>query len=418
MIFDRWFKPSWPRDLPRLYPRLEDRSLCRFMNEPEYWRIRNFPTIAVLPFYSQHSSPVEAGLGAGLSRLLIRDLMLIREISVRGPEDTPTIELESALAMHDSCAAKTIWVTGTASASGGQFAAELQMLFPGEPRPRALRLQNANFFAVAAQCAAAIAKTAGGSVAPQIIEMWRFGRPASAEQIARLGRLVLQDRTLPQRSLAALAIFQENPALSIAFDCIEDEHVADYRSLLLEAFQNDPYNAQTCFCLFCAIWSGSGPEPHAVQFLRRAIELSPGHGKAHMCAPHAAPPGVNMLPHSDLGYRLLPGNAFAINNYILNLQLSGAPLADIVPLAYEGIDLDPHDPGNYQRLMEMLEESGDFQAALDVALALQKNYEPVMNERTRYCLEQNPKLKTLLRSGRFNPAEALRAKIRWLQEKL
>jgi hypothetical protein len=350
--------------------------------------------------------------------LLIRDLMLVRDLSVRGPEDTPRFDYESATAVHASEDRDTHWVVGAVRASGGGFAADLRLLRPGQSQPAKIRVQQADFMNLAAQCAIEIAGAVGATVSPETIQMWRYGRPNSVEQIVRIGQLVLSDRESPQTSMAALALYQENPALSIAMDFVDSDYVPARRALLLESFHNDPYYAQTCFSLFIAIWDSTGPQPHAVQFLRRAIELSPGHGKAHMCAPHAASSGVNMLPHSDLGYRLLPKNTFAINNYILYLQLHGRPISQIIPLAYAGIEADPQDPGNYDRLMEMLAEAGDFQNALQVALALQKYYEPVMNPRTRYCLEQNPKMRELLRSGRFDPVDALRRKIGWLQGKV
>ena len=153
----------------------------------------------------------------------------------------------------------------------------------------------------------------------------------------------------------------------------------DRRAWLLKALEIDPYDAQTCFSLFISIWQSTGAfEPEAVQFLRRAIEFSPGHGKAHMCAPHAAHPAVvkKMITHSELGYRLLPENPFAINNYVINLIESGASEEKMMALCREGIASDPSDPGNYYRMIELFSKLGKHSTALLVAEELQKLFEP------------------------------------------
>jgi hypothetical protein len=154
---------------------------------------------------------------------------------------------------------------------------------------------------------------------------------------------------------------------------------------------------------FCAIWTSKGPQPKALQFCRKAIELSPGHGKAHMCAPHAAQQPVDMLRHSELGYRLLPGNSFAVNNYTIALTDANAPAAKRIELAEEGIEADPRDPGNYLRLIELCTDLGEYRAALETAERLQKLFEPEMDERALYCLRQNPRIAQLIDSGQYDP---------------
>lgn len=420
MFLNRLLKrqPAWPADLPRLYPALDERELCSFLTREEHTRIAKLPIVGVLPFLSRGGDPADVAFGAGLSRLVLRDLMLVREISVRGPEDTPRCSREEAATLLESDDRQSTWITGAASAAAGKFVADLTLLPPGGARPETMRIQAAELMPFAAQCAAALAKRLGGAVTSQLAQMWRFGRPASAFELSRLGQLVLLEQGVPKASRVAVQVLAQNPALSIGCDFIEGDHEPNYRAILLEAIRQDPYYAQNYFSLFCTVWESTGPAPHAVQFLRRAIELSPGHGKAHMCAPHAAPPDVNMLPHSDLGYRLLPKNPFAISNYISNLQRAGRPISRILPLAYEGIEADPCDPGNYYRLMGMLEEVGEYQSAIDVAFSLLKLFEPEMNDRAWYCLQQNPVVKQRLLSGKFDPAESLHCEIRRLQEKL
>jgi hypothetical protein len=113
----------WPSDLPRLYPNLDERALCAFLTEPEYWRIRKLPMLAVLPLASDGGGEFDRAFGAGLSQLLIRDLMLVRDFSIRGPEDTPKISMETALLNFGRDDRKTSWVTGRAAARPNAFAA-------------------------------------------------------------------------------------------------------------------------------------------------------------------------------------------------------------------------------------------------------------------------------------------------------
>jgi tetratricopeptide (TPR) repeat protein len=183
------------------------------------------------------------------------------------------------------------------------------------------------------------------------------------------------------------------------------------RDVYLEALRHDPYNAQLCFDAFCTVWRSQGPQADALQFCRKAIELSPGHGKAHMCAPHAAVPEADMLRHSELGYRLLPGNPFAVNNFLISLRKAGISSDKMMELAEEGIAADPCDPGCYLQMIDLFVKNEEYQAALEIAQRLQKLFEPVMNERALYCLKQNPARARQIESGQYNPAAENRRRI-------
>ena len=111
-----------------------------------------------------------------------------------------------------------------------------------------------------------------------------------------------------------------------------------------------------------------------------------------------------MIFHSELGYRLLPGNSFAVNNYTIYLNNHGAPADKLIELAEEGIEMDPCDPGNYLRLIELHCARGDYRAAMRLAETLQDLYEPEYNERALYCLRQNPEMARLIDSGTYDPA--------------
>lgn len=185
----------------------------------------------------------------------------------------------------------------------------------------------------------------------------------------------------------------------------------------LEGLDEDPFDAQLCFLLYCGLWASSGFQPEAFQYARKAIELSPGHGKAHMCAPHAACKGVDMIPHSELGYRLLPGNSFAVTNYLIQLKLAGRPPTKLVPLAVESIELDPDNPGGHRHLVDALRGTGDAKAALKAARRLERVLE-AMSPRTLMCLRQNPVVARDLARGKARPVEEARKLIRSIEAEL
>src|SRR5262249_31907418 len=84
----RWLRralggESWPDDIPRLYPELSFPDLCSFLSDREYRRLLQVTPIKVLPLSSGASSDKDWLLGVGLSRMMIRDLMLVPQLSVR-----------------------------------------------------------------------------------------------------------------------------------------------------------------------------------------------------------------------------------------------------------------------------------------------------------------------------------------------
>ena len=212
-----------------------------------------------------------------------------------------------------------------------------------------------------------------------------------------------------------MALLRSEPQCALMIDLLDDE-VPNCRAIKLAAIKGDPYYAQQYFTMFTHIWVGEGPQPSAMQYLRRGIELSPGHGKAHMCAPHAAPENVNMLRHSELGYRLLPGNSFAITNYINNLYFAGYGVDRLLPLARESIDLAPKDPNTLQSMVSIFLQLGEERAALKLANELLVLYEE-MHPRTMECLRQNPKQIERLEQG-YDPAAEIRQLIAELKAEL
>jgi hypothetical protein len=408
-LFGRLFHRE-PEGIPTLYPGLDPLRLERFLTDEEYARIKSFDNVYVMPFVSQNSESSQMCFGLGLSRLMIRNLMLLRDISIHGPEDTPEVSCEGlgeiAQAQPRSC-----HVTGVANFGSDGYSLQVKVQRPGHSI-RKTRVQHEQFKPFLRETSAAIAGLLGSKVDEAIARAWDVAQPRDAKSLLLLGQIHLDfnRQQMRERGQAARRLLAFDPDFIVATWDI-DEELPGAREQYLAGLKRDPHNAQLCFVTFCTVWTSKGPQPEALQFCRKAIELSPGHGKAHMCAPHAAQRPTEMLRHSELGYRLLPGNSFAVNNYNLALTRANAPAQTLIELAEEGIAADPRHPGSYLRLIELCVSLGDHKAALATAERLQKLYEPRMDERALYCLRQNPQMAKLIDSGQFDPAADNRRRI-------
>ncbi len=399
-ILGRLFN-RWPSGVPHLYPGLDARTLAAFMTEQEFLRIRSFDCVYILPFADSDSSGQDLAFGLGLSHLMIRNLMLLTDLSIRGPEDTPKILRDNVVEL--SIQREAVFVTGTATRSQNRY----QLDFDVQHRGASIggdAIDSRSWPQFLKQTSESIARSIGSRGAISVNGGWDSGQAETDMVLEQYGALAMafsQKETM-LRTNAAIQMMQKYADFALPAWLIDNEAKAALK-WNLEGLRRDPLNAQICFELFCALSHITCLDPAGVQFCRKAIELSPGHGKSHMCAPHRAPRSVNMLNHSELGYRLLAGNPFAINNYILNLKKHKAPPERLLEFAKEGIRSDPEDPGNYMRMIELLSDMKEWQAALDVANSLLQLYHPVMSERALYCLRQVPQIAAMLDAGTFDP---------------
>jgi TolB-like protein len=407
-------QPLWPDGVPKLYPGVGDEEMCRFVSAEEVERIKQLPLVVLLPFARQGSPDNDTFLGFGLWRLMIRDLMLVRDISVCGPEDTPKVYAHMAVQIAARLR-KRVVVTGWVRTGTDGWELHWQILNRSGASEGSVI--DRDFRQFLHRCATELTSAVGGTVNEQTLQRWNTARPSKPESLRGLGaaHFSLKDGSAEQ-ARALEKVWQSDPTFALPLSNSGRDN-CDCTKQYVEAFKRDPYDAQLCFLLFCSLWQSKGSEPRAMQFIRRAIELSPGHGKAHMCAPHAAARGVSMLHHSELGYRLLPGNPFAINNYILNLKKAGASIEELLALAEEGIAADPNDPGNYGCMIEVFSKAERCDAALEIAYRLRQLYEPKINERALYCLKQNPVMAKAIESGQFDPVANHRRLIAELERK-
>src|SRR5215475_7419598 len=98
-----WFEPAWPPEIPRLYPELNTTQLCSFLSEEEYVHLKKLRPVLILPLASGAIDDKDYHFRVAMSRMLIRDLMLVPTLSIRGEEDTPTNPAESI----DECSFST-----------------------------------------------------------------------------------------------------------------------------------------------------------------------------------------------------------------------------------------------------------------------------------------------------------------------
>ena len=415
-LFDRIFQRG-VRHIPTLYANRTPLQLEQFLTNDEYQGIKKFDNVFVLPFVSRQSERSQMCFGFGLSRLMIRNLMLLRDISIHGPEDTPEIPYEAIDRLFEVSRASS-YVTGVAHYEPNDYSVSLEYHHPGQPVTTA-QVKHENFEAFLRECSWMIACLLRSKVDENLKRAWTVAQPRNVDTLVELGRIHVDfTRDQPvERGQVVKNILAADPTFAVALWDFDNE-LPDARQKYIEGLKRDPFNAQLHFETFIAIWKSKGPQPEALQFCRRAIELSPGHGKAHMCAPHAAHRPLEMLRHSELGYRLLPGNSFAINNYTLALTRANAPAVQRIELAEEGIAADPRDPGSYERLIELCMTLGDFRTALATAERLQKLYSPKMDERALYCLRQNPERARLIDSRAYDPVSENSQRITELRKRI
>jgi hypothetical protein len=407
-LLGKWFD-KWPRNLPRLYPGLDDLQLAQFLSDDQYARIKAFRTVYVLPFASEKQDEVQTAFGYGLSRLMIRNLMLLRDISIRGPEDTPQVTFEYApQLMKDDT--RSCYVRGIAHFDESGFQLRVHVHAPAQPE-KSVTVRSPGFRPFLRDCSMTLSRLLA-STEPPDSKAWDVGQPRDKESLVRCGEISAdydREDTVERHEAAQIALRADPEFVVPAWDL--DSEQPGTTEMMLESLKHDPCNAQLYFLAFIAVWNAQGAQPEALQFCRRALELSPGHGKAHMCAGHTALPEADMLKHYDLGYVLLPGNSFAVNNLIIYLDKHGAAPERLIGLAAEGVENDSEDPGNYERLIEIAMELTRYDTALETAERLQELYEPIMNQRALYCLRQNPEVARLLDAGAYDPAALNRDRI-------
>ena len=194
-------RSSWPAGVPRLYPALNDQQLAQFLDLAEFQRIAQLPQLSILPLVSKDSRDEDVVFGLGLQKRLIRDLMLVRNLSVRGPEDTPEAYLESAPQLREA-KERTIFVSGQAQLGHGSWRVELRLFAPGPQAPFAAVVHENDFSRFLEKLAETIAHVCHGQVTDQTRQLWRHGRPTTPQPLLALGEICASYRAARSQPLA------------------------------------------------------------------------------------------------------------------------------------------------------------------------------------------------------------------------
>jgi hypothetical protein len=414
-------KPRW--DGPDLYPGVDASRVSRYLAADEAVRIRGLPRLMILPFEPEpgDEDTDTALLSFAISRVLGRDLMLLSSLSVRGAEETPASPLSAIRrGIAELQQGETQVLSGTFRLEPGRFHAQVELI-PTDGESVTVPVQADDLTVFFQRLARGAAYLLGLKIPPAAEAGWATGRPPGVETLLAYApiaiRAAAREEDDPALDAEAIELWNAHPEFSLPLHLINPRSPG-VATTLLEGCRRDPFDAHLHFLTFCALWNSEGPQREALQFCRRALDLSPGHGKAHMCLPHAAPPHRDLLRHSELAYHLLPGNPAAVNNLILYLRRAGGQEGRLLELAREGIENDPYDPGPRYRLIELLEAAGHFQEALIAARELRRLYGPPMEKRTRQRLEQHPRTRADLASGRLDPVRHADTLIAELEKRL
>ncbi len=401
----------WPKSIPRLFPDLSNRDLGTAIKREQYDRIIQWPLVEILPLVAEKRDPMERSFGVGLSAVLNRDLMLVRGLSVTPLEETQQMGYDQAFRLFQKKTPHKVAVTGHVKIRDRQFRIKLRFLFPDGTRKKVTLREN-ELDTMISNAAATITETVGGSIGEGTLNAWKTGRPCNFDQVVQLGQILSSGFDARERSRAAINLWKDDCKFSTAINLIDVAKQSHALELMLESItEHDRFNAPLCFQIFRKLYQEKGYQPEAFQFLRRAIELSPGFAKAHVWASVATSDVEAAGLHAELGHHLSPGDSTAIGHYILHLRRNGKQPMDIMHLANEGIECDAKDPTSYNRMIELLEEIKDYRGAIGVAERLQRLYEPRLDPQARVHLMKDPKIRDALTKNKFDPGLDNRARI-------
>lgn len=236
--------------------------------------------------------------------------------------------------------------------------------------------------------------------------LWNHGRPVSWQSLLDCARAgAEEDLGWVEAAVREGRIHPD--AVVVAEGGDDQEDLA--RRLLVLALEKDPSHPEIGFRHFCNIWKGQGRDSAGARILLQGLRDAPGTGKSQMCLAHLFPhlPSnvAHILAHAEAGYRLLPGNNFAISNFMGYLECLAPKDPRRANLIQEMLDADSHDPRVLKQAMDFYIQTGKPRTALDLALHFKKLVSDPADPRTLYCFRQNPVTAAALDSGEFKPLE-------------
>jgi hypothetical protein len=394
-------------------------SLYFFMNKRQFETIKGFPIITVLPLVSRTMDADQACFGAGFSQLLMRNLMLLPNVSVLDPNDTPRVHFEDSemvVGDHD----RRIVISGKVRTNGKQCRAkfyihstlfESESITAGGDTPEEFYIDTMKV----------LTEKLGGTYNDRIEQQIQIGQPRRIESLFHLGKMLLEIQPKDMKKAAPnfLNLYQYDPSFTVPLWNFVAPTTDKTRQMFLAAIKRDPANAFMYWIMFNQLWKiDSKEDPVAFQFCRKAVEISPGLARAHLCMSHAAPVDRRMLAHAILSYTLIPRSTEAICNYISVLKNTNGPLDLQYTLGEEGMRIDSKNPILIDHMIDISCKQNHYKVAMDFAQKALALFSPAPNPHAMTCLSQNPERRKALAAGKFKPVDYYQATIRNLKKKI
>jgi hypothetical protein len=400
--------------VPDLYPALSPLQLEAVLDAEAFARVQRMPIVQVWPLHAEGARARQVGVA--LSRVMIRELQRTPGLSVRGPEDTPVEGSADPTAAHANAGLRQNVLGGSLRVDGERCSAQL-WIARGDGRVERAEISADGIEALLLAWAVRALEwldTARGQAfgAPPDVS-W----PRGADGFAQLGAVIEFAAAHPASDESfdvddeVLALLRAGAQMSVAGTLLSSRHVVTK----LELLQAYPEDAQLCVSLATDVWSGMGGDRDAFQFLRRALEISPGLGKAHMLAPSAATHPERMAAHAELGYALQPNGSLGSSSYLRWLSRWSRNPERAKQVALAEVARAPADPHNYYPLIDAYEATGDTRRALETAQQLMRYLAP-LHARTRACFEQDATTREKIERGEWDPAGELRERMERLEE--
>ncbi|HEX8537407.1 MAG TPA: hypothetical protein VF664_08070, partial [Cystobacter sp.] len=382
--------------------------------EPAFTRwVATWPIVCVLPMGGGEGPGHE--LEEVLASLLRRDLGLAGAVSVLGNEETGSVTLAQLLEYQREQDAEPLrWkhVAAVGCEAQGPDLVLHGRLWTTDTLnpPRELRVSGPadTVGALTAELAQRFAEALELPLTPEVTERWRRARPRSLAALSATAR-ACEEENLAWLS-GALARGEAHPNALTLVDT--DEAGAEGQAALARAALADPADAQLCFLLFTKRWKGQGRDSAAARVLIAGLQAAPGHGKSQMCLAHLfqrTPANAErILAHAQAGESLLPGNPYALGNFLgyLNTFAPHDPRRGV--LVERMLAQRPDHPDTLRNAMDFFIQQGEARRALELAHHFEKLCTEPVSPEVLYALRQNPATAAALDSGQQKPLDEAR----------
>ena len=376
-------------------------------------QVATWPIVCVLPMGGANEAQ-DAPLGPVLAGLLRRDLGLAGSISVLDTGEEGGLTFTELLKHVNETGEVGLPWNYVAAVGHGHEGVDLVLygyLWKTDTQGKPLELRVQGFAdsvgALTAQLAEAFAEALGLPITPEIREQWQKARPRSFAAFTATARACAADDTA--WIVSAFARGEVHPN---ALTLVSDEDGAPGYTARARASLADPADAQLTFMLFTEWWKGGGRDSAAARVLIGGLRAAPGHGKSQMCMAHLfqrTPANArHILAHAAAGERLLPGNPYAISNYLGYLDTFAPQHPRRRELVERLLVHWPDHPSALRTAMDFFLAEGDPQRALKVARHFESLCVEPVSPRMLYALKQNPAMAAALESGRKTPLDEAR----------